>query len=298
MPVLPLADSKPDTPGEDTLLPGATKLDLTQILNAVAQSPQSVLLLDYDGTLAPFHNQRDQAFPYPGVAGTLQAIAGTGRTRIVIVTGRDASEIVPLLGLRPHPEVWGLHGLQRLSPDGSTSMLPLDKPTLHALAHAESWLDYQKLRQVSEFKCGSIAVHWRDLGEYKAAEIRERVLLGWRPIAADASLELLEFDGGVEIRPPKHDKGDAVRTVLAELNSSAPAAYLGDDSTDEPAFLAIRSRGLGVLVRAEWRKTYAQAWLRPPVELLDFLARWLNACQDPTATNPKKDLQKAAGADR
>jgi hypothetical protein len=34
-----------------------------------------------------------------------------------------------------------------------------------------------------------------------------------------------------------------------------------------------------VLVRPLWRQTAAQVWLNPPDDLLDFLARWLKACQ-------------------
>jgi trehalose-phosphatase len=88
----------------------------------------------------------------------------------------------------------------------------------------------------------------------------------------------MEFDGGVELRMPDLDKGDAVRTGAEEMKPDAPIAYLGDDITDERAFNALGDRGLSVLVRAEWRKTSAQLWLRPPDELLDFLTRWMEAC--------------------
>jgi len=50
---------------------------------------------------------------------------------------------------------------------------------------------------------------------------------------------------------------------------------LGDDRTDEDAFKSIKGRGLGVLVREAFRPTYADVWIKPPEELLAFLARWL-----------------------
>jgi trehalose-phosphatase len=173
-------------------------------------------------------------------------------------------------------------------------MPPLDKPTVQALARAEGWLEYQQLSAKAEFKTGSIAMHWRGLSEGKVAEVRDRVLLGWRGIAADAGLQLLEFDGGVEIRPALRDKGDAVRTVLAEMSSHTPVACLGDDSTDEPAFRAINGRGLSILVRQEWRDTAAQTWLRPPDELLEFLNQWLKVCQPLLSEDVKDELQKAS----
>lgn len=51
-------------------------------------------------------------------------------------------------------------------------------------------------------------------------------------------------------------------------------AYLGDDLSDEGAFIALEGRGLTVLVRHELRPTVTQAWLLPPDELLVFMTRW------------------------
>ena len=186
----------------------------------------------------------------------------------------------PYWKFEPHPEIWGLHGLQRLKPDGSVELSPLDERSVAELAAAEDWLRYQRLEPAAEFKTGSIAVHWRGLDECEAESIRGRVLLGWRPLVKYTRLDLLEFDGGVEIRAHHADKGDAVRTLLNEMNQDTPAAYLGDDATDEHAFQAVNGRGLSILVRPRWRRTAAQLWLTPPHEVLDFLQRWLQACQE------------------
>jgi trehalose-6-phosphatase len=58
------------------------------------------------------------------------------------------------------------------------------------------------------------------------------------------------------------------------MGRETAAAYLGDDATDEDAFKAIRGRGIGVLVRPQFRATAADFWLKPPEELLEFLERW------------------------
>ncbi len=261
------------------MLKPETQLHVGQFLKSVMHAPRSLLLLDYDGTLAPFRQERDQAFPYPGVAPILQEIVRRGRTRLAIISGRDISETIPLLGIQPTPEVWGLHGLQRRKADGSVETVRLDEGCLDALSDADRWLGYQQLRHKAEFKIGSIAVHWRGLGDWGIEDLRGRVLLGWKPIAEHSGLELLEFDGGVEIRAPEADKGDVVRILLAEMKPDTPVAYLGDDSTDEHAFQAIQGHGLSVLVRPRWRQTAAQLWLKPPEELLDFLTQWLEACR-------------------
>jgi trehalose 6-phosphate phosphatase len=255
-------------------------IEVGQFMNAVAQAPFSALLLDYDGTLSPFCLDPQQALPYPGVNALLQEIIANGRTRVAIITGRNAREVIPLLGVRPIPEIWGCHGLERLRPDGTSETPPVREPVLHALADADRWVRQQGLHNRIEFKTGAIAIHWRGLDEATAAATRGQVLLGWLPIAQSIPMELLEFDGGIEIRMPGRDKGDAVRTILDEIGPDVPVAYLGDDTTDERAFLALGTRGLTVLVRPEWRKTAAALWTRPPEGLRNFLTRWLQACRD------------------
>ena len=250
---------------------------IEDFLTAVARAPLSALLLDYDGTLAPFSVDREQATPYPGVANSLQKIADSGRTRLVIVTGREARDVDPLLGLQPPLEVWGLHGLQRLRPNGTCEMPEIPARAARALDDARRWLTQQNLQHLAEIKPGSIAIHWRSLDEVAARELRSNVLLGWFPIADGHPLRLMEFDGGVEMRFAGFDKGDAVATILREVGPDVPIAYLGDDATDEHAFQALKDRGLTLLVRPTPRRTSAQAWLKAPEELLEFLLRWSRA---------------------
>ena len=253
-------------------------IEVERLMRAVARSPVSALLLDYDGTLAPFCLDRQQALPYPGLTTLLQEIIGNGRTRVVIITGRNAHEILPLLALHPHPEIWGCHGLERLRPDGTCATPRVGECVLHALAEADRWLRHLGLLHRAEFKTGAVALHWRGLDDATAAETRSQVLRGWLPIAQSTSMELLDFDGGIEMRMPGHDKGDAVRTILDEIGSEVPVAYLGDDLTDERAFLSLGDLGLSVLVRSEWRETAAALWIRPSEGLREFLTRWLQAC--------------------
>jgi trehalose 6-phosphate phosphatase len=67
------------------------QVDLPAFYDRLAAAPQRVLMLDYDGTLAPFNIRPDRAFPYPGVAELLEALMSQGDTRVVIVSGRRAA---------------------------------------------------------------------------------------------------------------------------------------------------------------------------------------------------------------
>lgn len=249
-----------------------------QFFEELACASQAALLLDYDGTLAPFRVERERAFPYPAVVSLVTAIMSTGRTRVVLVSGRPAREVASILGITPHPEIWGAQGLERLRPDGSYEMPELSAETAAGIAEAGRWLSDRRVQQFAELKPGSLAVHWRGLSSKAAAGLRQKVLKGWQAIAQARKLTLMDFDGGLEIRTPIRNKGDAVQTILEELGDGVPVAYLGDDETDEDAFRALQSRGLTVLVRKAWRKSCAELWLRPPGELEEFLNQWLSVC--------------------
>jgi len=89
------------------------QISYAAFLDQLRSASTRVLLLDYDGTLAPFTVDRSLALPYPNVAERLMRIMKTG-TRVVLISGRPAREVVSLIGIDPHPEIWGSHSLERL----------------------------------------------------------------------------------------------------------------------------------------------------------------------------------------
>jgi trehalose-phosphatase len=246
-------------------------------LDRLQTAPQRILLLDYDGTLAPFTRDRNRAFPYPGVPELLSEIMNHD-TRLVLISGRPARELVMLSGTYPHPEIWGSHGLERLLPDGSHNVRELPAEEGAALLSAADAMRREGLEPHLEIKPGSVALHWRGMGLAEIEDLRSRALGLWRPLLDKNSLELLEFDGGIEVRTRRANKGDAVARILREAAAEAAVAYLGDDQTDEDAFRALKGRGLTILVRPEPRSTEAEIWLKPPEELTEFLRQWLIAC--------------------
>ena len=243
----------------------------------VRRSKERILLLDYDGTLAPFTADRTRAFPYREIPELVSKIMRC-HTRVVLVSGRAATELLFLSGIHPHPEIWGSHGAERLYPDGAYEVDALPDEQRTALQIANQSLRSSGLSARMETKTGGIAIHWRGLATEERATIEAKVRAICASAVEDYGLQLLPFDGGLELRAPTKNKGDAVSTVLAEAGKGLAAAYLGDDQTDENAFRAIKGRGLAILVRAEPRPTTADAWLRPPEDLIRFLRDWIAAC--------------------
>jgi trehalose 6-phosphate phosphatase len=250
-------------------------IDLELFYHRRNEAAQKVLLLDYDGTLAPFHQEPNKAEPYPGIRQMLNRIMHVPDIRLVIISGRWTKDLIPLLQLEKQPEIWGSHGLERLKADGSYEIDAIDEQHLDGLVAADEGIEELGLTSRCEKKPGSLAIHWRGLDQVMVKEIRNQVESRWSTLAQAWQLSLQKFDGGLELRVPGRDKGDAVGTILAEMNQDAVTAYLGDDLTDEDAFRAIKGKGVGILVREELRPTAADLWIRPPEELLTFLSGWI-----------------------
>jgi len=246
-------------------------------MERVARAKSRALLLDYDGTLAPFTPDRSRAFPYQEIPELVSEIM-RHQTRVVLISGRPATELVFLSGIHPHPEIWGSHGAERLNPDGSYEVESPAAEHQEALRIIARSLRSLGLSARMEVKPGGIAVHWRGLAAEEASEIEGKVRNACASLMRGRGLHLLPFDGGIELRVPGKNKGDVVSVILAEAGENVAAAFLGDDQTDENGFRAIKGRGLAVLVRPEPRPTMADVWLRPPDDLARFLRDWLIAC--------------------
>jgi trehalose 6-phosphate phosphatase len=236
------------------------------------------LILDYDGTLAPFTSQRGQARPYPDIPKLLDEIMRIKSTRLLIISGRTASSVALLLGTRRMPEIWGSHGMERINAAGVHETLPLSNFDARVLADADLQLTAAGLGEFLEFKPGSVAVHWRDCSSLAKSNIDRKARKIMDSLAAESQLAVLDFSEGIELKVSGANKGDAVRTALGG-RAASPTVYVGDDFTDEDAFLVVNEfNGLSILMRREHRETSARAWFRAPSDLIAFLRQWIDSC--------------------
>jgi len=249
----------------------------TRFFTQIAGQRPRALLLDYDGTLAPFQVRRDQALVDPKLRDAVESICRAGRTRVVIISGRALRDLIPLLDLEPLPELWGCHGWERLLPDGEYHAPDSSPGVRKALEAAGQWIASAGLDGRCERKPTSLAVHWRGLDAAASEQLRDRVSAAWAPLAGESGIALHDFDGGLEIRATGRDKGYAVAQILRELPADAIVAYAGDDYTDEDAFRVLAGRGLSILVGSSYRATAADVWLQAPDEWARFLNAWMAA---------------------
>lgn len=283
--------------------------DWTQLLRSrefrtLLAAPHKLLMLDYDGTLAPFTADRTQAVPYLGVRKLLGGLSRSQGWRVVIVSGRPTADVAALLDLGSPVEIFGCHGGERLELSGVYTRMELGAALGKALADARFWAEGQGLGEHLEFKHGCLALHVRGMTPQRAAEVVAEASRIFGRIAANAGAEVLPFDGGVEIRSAAFNKGQVVERLLAEETAAHgenfAAAYLGDDLTDEDAYRALEGKGLSLLVSRKRKPSRASHLLRPPGDVLEFLQSCLisgNVASAATQTS-KQEFGPAQGGEQ
>jgi trehalose 6-phosphate phosphatase len=271
----PTDDGSPQSPRDEDGLPPTRDIDgIPGFWNAVGASRDRCLVLDYDGTLAPFKEDRMQAFPLEGIPELLADIASTDRTHLAIMTGRPLRELLVLLGDLDIP-VSGSQGTEFRFSDGTTQThlpTPIQEERLvRAEAEARAVAPEDRV----ERKLASVAVHTRGMPEEEARRLERKLSDIWSTDAHRHDLEVRRFSGGVELRLLGIDKGTALTELLESEEDGVFCVYVGDDETDEDAFRVVRDRGFGIKVGGDDAPTAASGRLAGPEEVREFLRRWL-----------------------
>jgi trehalose 6-phosphate phosphatase len=237
-----------------------------------------LLMLDYDGTLAPFRADRGRAVPHPRSLELVREISESRHTSVAIVSGRPLAEVERLAG--PLRAIFvGEHGWERRAADGSVARCELDPRVSKALAQAEEAARKAGGGELIERKRTGVVLHTRRLPREEARILEDRYAGEWARFAHDLPLSVDRIDGGIELRARGRDKGTIVRELLGGSPPGTLGVFVGDDVTDEDAFAAVAGRGFGVRVGTSPRPSGAAASLPSCEAVADFLAEWLRVAE-------------------
>jgi trehalose 6-phosphate phosphatase len=248
-------------------------LKVPDFWSRLRSAPERFLALDYDGTLAPFHVNRMKAHPLPGVTALLKTLGERKDTTVVIVSGRPVAQIQELIGNLGITLV-GSHGYERLLPGGRLVVTSPRAEQTAGLNKAEEIAVLRGLGQHLERKIASLALHTRGIPKNAALRMESETGEEWSRLAARHKLECRGFNGGVEIRCLGRHKGDALRELLFDHSENTFAVYIGDDETDEDAFMVLKNRGIALKVGGSTSSTAATGFLADCKAVRDFLATW------------------------
>lgn len=223
------------------------------------------LFLDFDGTLVPIDDHPEKVRIGLPTRNALKRLASYPQLKIWIISGRRLADLEKRVRV-PGVACLGLHGCERRR---RTARLRQTSAVKQARAYLVSRLHPQS-RVALEDKSPGFAVHYRHASlslvrrlSQLILEIEERFKSGISILSGKNVWEIFPF--GFE------GKGAAVRSVLQQCRQPVLPIYLGDDTSDEAAFAALR-RGLTVHVGAG-RHTRAHYRLRDPSEVLQFFNR-------------------------
>ncbi len=254
-------------------------------LTEIIAGHRPAVCLDFDGTLSAIVPDPSSARLVDGASETLARLAKT--CPVAILSGRDLADIRDRVAV---PGLWyaGSHGFESIAPDGgyrqndeAAAAVPVLERAAEELAETLAPINGTGV----EHKRFAVAVHYRDV----PAEDVGEVVASTHRVGQREHLRVTNGRKVVELRPDVDwNKGTTLAWIRERITGAAGPAtsmdaapkvlpiYIGDDLTDEDAFDAVRTDGIGILVRHSEdgdRRSAAQFTLENPDKVREFLDR-------------------------
>jgi len=238
-----------------------------EIIQRVRNAGILALLLDFDGTLVRIQRRPMKVRVSQRTKHLLNRLSRNPKLFVAIVSGRRRHDLQARIGIETLHYV-GLHGAEA---EGTNTRICRDTRKILALAKRRARRKIGSMRGMRiEDKGLSFAVHYRSATAGVALAAKSYLL----KLVAPLQHSLKVFEGAMvwEVLPNEiPGKGAAVRALLSELSKGAPAIYIGDDGTDESAFLTLRHQ-LTIRV-GKVKESHAKYYLRNTSEVIHFLLK-------------------------
>lgn len=244
----------------------------TNMLSDYKKANKSLLLLDYDGTLAAFKNNPKDAFPDQDLYTLLDTLNAKNNTDVAIISGRDQATFNAWFGQKDYTlitdhGVWlktpskNWEALEHLKNDWMENILPI----------FETFVDRTPGTFI-EKKEYSLAWHYRK-ADPELAQIRTMELnTVLTSLIANNNLSVLEGNKVIEIKNSNVNKGRAALKLLSEHHYDFVMA-MGDDWTDEYMFEELPDSAYTIKVGR--KKTKARFFIKGTDEVRNLLHKFI-----------------------
>ncbi|URA09249.1 bifunctional alpha,alpha-trehalose-phosphate synthase (UDP-forming)/trehalose-phosphatase [Thermospira aquatica] len=224
------------------------------------------LFLDYDGTLTPIAETPDQAVISDDMRSLI--IKLKEHIPVAVISGRALKDVKEKIGIEDiiyagnhGAEIWDGNKIiinQNSMENRDLLEELLDKLT-KALAHIQGvWVEDKGI---------TASLHFRNVAPNEVGE----VFSTFDRIAREYK-ENFRFITGkkvFEIRPLNiWNKGNAVSWIIENMGENRFPIYIGDDTTDEDAYIALQNRGLSISIGGS---VNANSYLQSQEEVKRFL---------------------------
>jgi len=220
---------------------------ITQFRLHYHEAQNRCLLLDYDGTLAPFTRLPQDAIPNNELKSLLSQFAADGKNNVVIISGREAAVL----------EKWFANMPLTLVAEHGASVKMKSEQWQHLVSPSDQWKDeIRNIFQIFVSRCvGSfieekpygMAWHYRnthpDLGFNRSRELINNL----SQLLKNTMLQVVDGNKVVEVRMSGYDKGIIALKIVQDQNPDF-VLCIGDDSTDEDMFKALKGKAYTIKV--------------------------------------------------
>ena len=228
--------------------------EVVEALAEVSGTEKLLVATDFDGTLAPIVDDPATARALPEALEALRSLATLPDTIVAVVSGRSLADLRMFLGENDNLVLVGSHGAEVSNSSTDESQHPehtgrseLSDPAAALLGKLRRALEgitskYHRVRL--EPKPTGIAVHLR---RAHADEIRAVTKAIEDDLTPWPGVNLLRGKMVLELTVVAADKGRAVQAIAHDKGCTA-IIFVGDDVTDENAFLTLGPHDVGVKV--------------------------------------------------
>ncbi|MDQ3550599.1 MAG: bifunctional alpha,alpha-trehalose-phosphate synthase (UDP-forming)/trehalose-phosphatase [Bacteroidota bacterium] len=220
---------------------------MAQITQQYVQANKRCILLDYDGTLAPYQKLPSMAVPASEIIDLLNDLCSIEQNEVVIISGRDVDSLDKWLGKLPINLV-AEHGACIKYKGGDWQQQVTTSPEWKD--EIRPLMELFVTRCVGSFieeKGNTLAWHYRnthpDLGFIRSRDLRNSLL----QLITNTPLQVIDGNKVLEVRLAGIDKGATALKIVQHFQPDFTFC-IGDDTTDEDMFRVLRDTAFTVRV--------------------------------------------------
>ncbi len=222
------------------------KRQLNQIKTAYDDASSRLIMLDYDGTLAPFVKKPEDAAPSDEMISILKQLTSDKKNKVVINSGRN-HQILDKWFKGVDIDFAAEHGMfykeNNIWHKNISEKIIWDDEIIDIIQHA---ID-KTPRSFIEQKEASLVWHYRNVDIWLAELRSQQLVNALIGPCARLNLQIVPGNKVVEVKPPDFTKGSEVQRRLSQRDYDFVLA-IGDDTTDEDMFRVLPADGVSIKV--------------------------------------------------
>ncbi len=215
------------------------------IKRAYQKAKSKLIMLDYDGTLAPFRKKPKDAYPSPELLNLLSQLSADPSNKIVISSGRDRQTLEKWLGHLPISLAAEHGAFYKENGEWHTklSTIKWDENITKIMQHIAKRTPHSKI----EVKDTALVWHYRNVDNWLADLRVTQLINALINPCSRLNLQIMKGNKIVEVKDSESSKGSEAKRQIDAGNYDFIMA-IGDDTTDEDMFMALPKDAITIKV--------------------------------------------------